>query len=78
MRIEDMWVEKKPAPEFTSEQIRDMWPQAAGELRGFAQALERGPAKITAMQLRMAIELAEQAYAAHLLHPENPNELGGH
>ncbi len=39
-----------------------MWPQAAGELRGFANALERGKSGLTAAQLRMAIQMAEELY----------------
>jgi hypothetical protein len=48
-------------PEYTNDQIRAMWPQACGELRGFAKALSRNSG-ITAAQLRMAIQLAEEAF----------------
>lgn len=39
-----------------------LWPQAARELGGFALHLERNGAGITALQLRMAIQLANEAY----------------
>jgi hypothetical protein len=47
--------------EYTKDQIREMWPQACGELRGFAKALSKDSG-ITAAQLRMAIQLAEEAF----------------
>lgn len=38
---------------------KEMWDQAAGELRGFARALGRGNAGITASQLKTAVVLAD-------------------
>lgn len=46
---------------WTKEEILKLWPQAAGELRGFQQALERN-AGITAAQLDMALHLAEAEF----------------
>lgn len=43
---------------WTEEEILEMWPQAAGELRGFQRHLE-ARAGITADQLGMALQLAE-------------------
>lgn len=40
----------------------ELWEQARGELRGFANALERGLAGLTAAQLRMAITLADRTW----------------
>jgi hypothetical protein len=44
-----------------NEQVDLMWPQARGELLGFANALERGNSGITAAQIRMAVQLADEA-----------------
>ena len=38
-----------------------MWPQAAGELRGFQHALE-GNSGLTAAQLGMALQLADAEF----------------
>jgi hypothetical protein len=46
----------------SDERLRLLWPQAAGELRGFAIALERGSSGLTAAQLRLAIEMADEYY----------------
>ena len=46
---------------WTKEEILDMWPQAKGELQGFQKHLERN-AGITAAQLGMAIQLADEEY----------------
>ena len=43
---------------WTKEEILEMWPQAAGELRGFQRHLEARRAGITADQLGMALQLA--------------------
>jgi len=43
---------------FTKEEILTMWPQAAGELRGFQRHLERTGAGLTAAQIGMALQLA--------------------
>lgn len=43
------------------EEVFEMWPQAAGELRGFKRALEAKSA-ITAAQLSMALQLAEAEF----------------
>lgn len=47
---------------WTDEQVKEMWPQAKSELLGFANALERGSAGITASQLRMAVQLAQKRF----------------
>jgi hypothetical protein len=44
-----------------NEQVDLLWPQARGELLGFANALERGNSGITAAQIRMAVNLADEA-----------------
>lgn len=46
---------------WTKKEILEIWPQAAGELRGFQRHLERN-ASITASQLGMALQLAEEEY----------------
>jgi len=61
MRPEWMFDESPPQDPWTEDQILEMWPQAHGELMGFAKALERN-AKITASQLRLAIRLADCEY----------------
>src|SRR3989344_7093179 len=43
------------------EEILKMWPQAAGELRGFQQVLQR-KSGITENQLGMALQLAEAEF----------------
>jgi hypothetical protein len=45
---------------FSNEQINLLWPQARGELLGFANALERENSGITAAQIRMAVQLADE------------------
>jgi len=50
-----------PNTPWSKEEILKMWPQAAGELRGFQRALQRN-AGITASQLGMALQLAEAEY----------------
>ncbi len=50
------------SPAWTTEQILLMWPQAAGELAAFQRALEQR-AGLTASQLRMAIQLAQERFA---------------
>ncbi len=46
---------------WTKEEILKMWPQAAGELRGFQRALE-AKAGLTAAQLGIALQLAEEEF----------------
>ena len=64
MSPEDMFSTDPAKNEWTDEQILSMWPQAKGELGGFAYALARGGSGITAAQLRMAVVLADEAYSA--------------
>jgi len=52
---------KKKERIWTKEDILEMWPQAAGELRGFQRHLERN-AGITAAQLDMALNLAQAEF----------------
>lgn len=47
--------------EYTDEQIHRMWPQAEGELNGFANAL-RNKSGLTAAQLRMALQMARREF----------------
>jgi hypothetical protein len=46
----------------SDERLRLLWPQAAGELRGFAAVLGRIGSGLTAAQLRLAIEMADEYY----------------
>lgn len=46
---------------WTKKEILEMWPQAAGELRGFQRHLE-ARSSLTAAQLGMALQLAEAEY----------------
>lgn len=48
---------------WTDDEIREMWPQARGELQGFERHLSV-KAGITAAQLSMAIQLADAAFTA--------------
>jgi hypothetical protein len=50
--------------EFSDEEIQRLWPQAAGELRGFTIALHTSRMGITATQVEMAIQLADEAFRA--------------
>jgi hypothetical protein len=56
----------KPPPdiEVSEEAILRLWPQAARELAGYANHLERSHAGITADQIRMAVKLANEATSA--------------
>lgn len=47
---------------WTKEEILEMWPQAKGELQGFQRHLERN-AGITASQLGMALQLADEEFS---------------
>jgi hypothetical protein len=58
---------------WTREEVLKMWPQAAGELRGFKKALERR-AGLTASQLGMALQLAEAEYQRLL----TPKKISGY
>lgn len=62
MQLDDIYQPKPEKSEFDNDKIKELWPQAAGELRGFARALASKNAGITAAQLRMAIQLAEERY----------------
>lgn len=47
----------------TDEDIIKLWPQARGELVGFSRYLEdRGKAKITADQIRLAVLMSDREY----------------
>lgn len=63
MKPEDMFAEPNKEKLLTNKKVSELWPQARGELSGFANALARSNAGITAAQLRMAIQLADEAYA---------------
>lgn len=45
---------------YTKKEILEMWPQAAGELAGFANRLRQGNAGLTAAQLDMAIQMGNE------------------
>jgi hypothetical protein len=60
MKIEDIYQEKNDS-QWTEDQIKSLWPQARGELLGFANHLARTNAKITAEQLKMAVFLADRS-----------------
>jgi hypothetical protein len=62
MKPDEMFDASSSGPPPTLEQVRLLWPQARGELMGYARALERSGAGITAAQLRMALAMAD-AYA---------------
>jgi hypothetical protein len=47
-----------PTPEFTDSDFLKKWPQAAGELRGFASVLPN----ITGSQIRMAVQFAQRTW----------------
>lgn len=47
---------------WTKEEILEMWPQTAGELRGLRNHFLRTNAGITASQLGMALQLADAEY----------------
>lgn len=51
-----------PTIPWTKEEILQMWPQTAGELRGLRNHFMRRNAGITASQLTMALQLAEEEY----------------
>lgn len=53
---------------WAQEEILKMWPQAAGELQGFRKYLAR-TAGITADQLSMALQLAEEGFKIHACKP---------
>ena len=50
---------------YSEDEMRTMWPQAAGELSGLVNHLQRTNAGITAAQIEMAIQMAN-AYLALL------------
>lgn len=47
---------------FSREDILKLWPQGKQELLQFAKALHNSKSQITAGQIMMAIQLAEQAF----------------
>ena len=61
MNLDDMFAEPK-VTKLSDDDISKLWPQARGELSGFANALDKRGAGITAAQLRMAVQLADEAY----------------
>ncbi len=61
MNPNDMFQTENPKT-FTREFVLEAWEQGRGELLGFANALDRGQSGITASQLRMAIQLADEEY----------------
>ncbi len=46
---------------YTNDEIRTLWPQAAGELSGFQNALQ-AKSGLTAAQLSMALQLAQVGF----------------
>lgn len=66
---------KNPGPKvYTPEEMKEMWPQAAGELRGWANSLASRQMGITAAQLRMAIQMAEAYWKSMFGDPSPPLE----
>ncbi|MBI3632724.1 MAG: hypothetical protein HY226_00370 [Candidatus Vogelbacteria bacterium] len=63
----------KKSKVWSRREIIEMWPQAAGELRGFKRALEVR-AGITASQLDMALQLAEKEFKRLLGRSKTPKE----
>lgn len=59
--------------EYTAEEVRELWPGACGELLGFAKHLD-ARAGITAVQLRMACRLAQEAFDARKQNAIEPKE----
>lgn len=59
MRSDDITSSEPSLKLYSPEEMERMWPQAAGELRGYANALNRGNAGITAAQMRMAVQMAD-------------------
>jgi len=58
----------QPIPDFpasTDHERKVLWPQAAGELLGFANALDRGNVGLTAAQIRLAVKLANERCAVN-------------
>ncbi len=55
----DMFADDDVSKAYSVDQMKEMWPQAKGELLGFARALARGDSVITAAQLRMAVQMAD-------------------
>lgn len=51
-----------PDTPYSKEDILEMWPQSAGELRGLRNHFRRTNTGITAAQLSMALQLAEEEF----------------
>ena len=60
--LEEMSAPSGQARNWTKEEIFEMWPQAARELRGFRNALYARQMGLTANQLDMALLLAEAEF----------------
>jgi hypothetical protein len=61
VNLSDLYAEPSQSERLTDERVELLWPQARGELWAYAHALERGGAGLTAAQLRMAVQLADEA-----------------
>jgi hypothetical protein len=62
MTPEDMFKEPESLKPLADKDVKELWPQARGELWAFAENLTRRGMTITALQLRMAVTLADEAY----------------
>jgi hypothetical protein len=61
MKPDEMCQEENPV-EFPPKEVKLLWPSSRGELLGFASALERGKSGITAAQIRLAVQLADETF----------------
>jgi len=64
MTPEDMFKEPPKQLDFADKDVRELWPQARGELWAYADVMYRRGMTITALQLRMAVALADEAFRA--------------
>jgi hypothetical protein len=62
MKPEDMFQEPPKLLDFEDKDVKELWPQARGELWAFADNMYRRGMTITALQLRMAVALADEAF----------------
>lgn len=62
LRLSEIYADPATIPKVSVERMIKSWPQAAGELAGFANALDRKGQTITAEQIRMAVCMADELY----------------
>jgi hypothetical protein len=61
MRPDEMFQKDNP-DKVSDEECRTQWEQARGELLGLALHLERTQGQITARQIRMAVQMADEMW----------------